>query len=559
MNFLPLIRRYRIHDKTGKSVVFDPNWAQLALYDAVNDQYNAGKPIRQIILKARQLGVSTAIQAFGVANADFNAGSRGLTLAHIIPSSQHLLSMAHYFSESFPFRPMNPEKSRNRTEITWANGSSLKITTAKNVKAGRGMTIQFLHASEVGFWDHGEDTMLAIRQTVPNDPSSAIFLESTANGVGNYFHQQWLAAETGESEFNPLFFPWYNHPEYTIKAIDAEASAFLGFMDEEERALHNMGVGDDRLAWRRWAIRNLASGDVEKFKQEYPSTPEEAFIQSGSNVFPLGNLRSCYDPMRGARGRLRLKDTGEVEFVNDTAGPLTVFRWPSSSQEWGSYIISGDPIRSSGGVYRDYACAQVLNPRTMEQVAIWRGQADPQSFAQILAELGKYYNWGLLVPEMQGGGYATIGKLNGMKYPHIYQHTKQEKVDGRPEQQWGWSTSSRTKPLAISTLLKFIVDETILIHDKETFTEMSNYVVLDDGSYGPGSASLHDDTVSALSIAAYVAWEMLQTMPTYGSSSSLIEEKTFSPQPSVADRISEALEDPGTSWEPWDAQDAVEY
>lgn len=496
MNLNPLIRQLSIVDKKAAQIPLRPNWAQQQYIDTVHASLEANKPIRIIVLKARQIGISTISQAVIFTLAFVFERVRGLVVANEVDNAQHLLGMTNTYWESYPFRRLYTQKYGSRNELAWVEtGSSLRVATARNTKAGRAKTIHCLHASEVAFWEEADTTMLGLRQAVPELPATLICLESTANGVGNWFYATWQAAEQGDVDYVPLFFPWYQHPEYTASAINIPYYD-LRNLDSEERALRAIGISDDRLAWRRWAIRNLANNDVTQFHQEYPTTPEEAFVATGTNVFPVGKLRDIYQPLTGRPGRLT-RDGDSVRFQADIAGPLRVFKWPSRDTDHGVYMVAGDPTHTTRG---DYACAQVINRRTHEQVAVYRGRIDPGSFGEELAKIGAYYNDAVLVPEVEGPGYATVSRLITIGYPHVWFNRLADRTPGKISDHYGWRTTARSKDLAIGWLLKYVVDKDILIHDARTFQEMRDYVTLPSGGYGPASEKGYDDTVMALAI-----------------------------------------------------------
>jgi hypothetical protein len=344
-------------------------------------------------------------------------------------------------------------------------------------------------------------TMGGLDQAFHFEPNTIGVLESTANGVGGYFHDQWYAAEARDIEYVPMFFPWFRHPQYSWNYINQtlqQSTPPLENMDEEERVLRRLGVDDDHLLWRRWAIRNLAQNDLAWFHQEYPSTPEEAFVATGYNIYPLTDLRACYEPIeRPLVGRL-LREGSQVRFVPDISGPLRIYQTPSSDHDWGRYMVAGDPSRVTTG---DFAVGQVINRRTYRQVATWRGRIDGASFGEELAKLGMYYNQALLTCETTGAGYVAMGALINMNYPNLYKHRYADKEPSVIATTFGWDTNHQRKEWMIGFLLKLIVDRTVTIHDKTTFYEMQNYVSLPNGEYGPNSSAGFDDTVTSLAMA----------------------------------------------------------
>lgn len=503
MNLRPLLNRLKIQDRdTGLVVPWDINWAQQEYIDEFHRQWNQKRPVRIIVLKARQLGISTATQGMGFALCFVKPYTQELTVAHEMDSSEHILGMTHRYWEEFDFHDLYTPKYASRKHIEWVETkSSIKVITAGGKGGGRSRTIRFLHASEVAFWEDAETLMGGLRQTVPNAPGTAIILESTANGVGNYFYEAWNEAVDGENEFVPLFFPWWRHPEY--RGSHVRLPEAKGPFDDEEDALRAIIPKDeyaDRIAWRRYAIRNLARNDIHLFHQEYPATPEEAFVASGLNVFPVSHLQACYAPEPGMRGRL-VRDatmrTG-IRFVEDITGSLAVFRRPSKDIDWGQYMIGGDP---TGTIRGDMGAMQVVNRRNGEQVATYRGRIDPMSMAEEMAKLGSFYNGAELAPETTGPGQGTIGRLIEMGYQPLFRSPWADKMPGILSNTYGWNTTFKTKEWAIGHLLKLVVDHDIVIHDATTYSELRDYVTLEGGGYGPASGKGHDDTVMSLAIA----------------------------------------------------------
>lgn len=501
---LPLVKRLSIQDRhTGEVVPFQPNYVQEKYYDEIERQILARRPVRIIVLKARQMGISTATLAFGYAWSFVFHRFHELVIAHETDLSETHLETTDMFWENDPHRIIYHPKNASRKHKSWEEtGSSIRIATAKNVKSGRGKTPRLVHGSEVAFWDKAIVLMTGLNQSIPEAPNTFVFLESTANGVGNYFYQQWQMAEAGQSDYIPMFFPWFDYKEYRASFIGMEYKS-LGPLDEEEIILRKMGVDDDQLSWRRWAIRNKCNNDLNQFHQEYPATPEEAFIASGTNVFPVKKLARCYEPYEPRRGRL-MRNGAKVEFIDDSMGPLSIWRWPSPDRQWGVYMVAGDPTKTTTG---DPACAQVFSRRNLEQVAVWHGKIDAGTFAEELAKLGKYYNDAVITTEITGPGGVTIGRLLALEYPYIWRHSKPDQTPGNVQVNYGWDTTFQSKHTAVGWLLKVVADGDIKIHDKRTFYEMRDYVTLEGGGYGPASKEGgplgeggHDDTVMSLAI-----------------------------------------------------------
>lgn len=491
------------------------NYAQLDFIRRCQHQLDSQGRIRICVLKARQLGLSTIIEGIIFLFSMLQEDSNSLVISHEGKSAQGILKMTKRYWRTYIFRRFHTEEYAGRTQLSWADTrSNIEIATAKNVDAGRSTTIQNLHASEVAFWDDPETLMTGLRQAMPTFGTTALFLESTANGVGNWFHQVCTKARKGQSEFEFAFYPWWDHPEYTASYLpreDAEKYP-LAVLDKEELSLRSrFGLDDERLIWRRYAIENLCQGDVTKFHQEYPSDPDEAFVSTGRNVFPLPLILEHVLLEHGRRGRLVRGQRGKVEFLDDDDGWLTVFRPPSNDREWGVYLLGADPTHTVAG---DNACAQVINRRTLEQVCVYRRKTDPISFAKDIELVGSWYHDAMIAPEKEGPGYATVGALVASNYPLVYQTQNVARAPGHPGDTYGWSTNVATKHLAVSHLLRAIKDPLafvgdtqygLVIHDEETAAEMRDYITTEDGrGYSNGDGSQFDDGVMALAIALTV-------------------------------------------------------
>lgn len=472
--------------------------AQRPFVAKVQELINAGKPVRIIVLKGRQVGISTVTEAILFHWCFMHRGSNALVLSKSTADSEYLFEMTKLMWDNWPFRTMFTESHKSIRRLAWLEtGSSMKIATAKGREVGRGQTIHAVHCSEVAFWPRPEELMLALKQAVPERPGTIMVLESTANGVGNWFHEQWFAAKAGETDFIPMFFPWWRHDEYAFPNTTLQLSDLVE--DEREIMARFPEVGFPQLAWRRWAIRNLCDNDISKFNQEYPNDDHEAFLSTGRNVFPLDSLEKCYAPKRGATGLLTpIRDPLRPQgtFHKDSSGNLTIYKHPAPGQK---YVVAGDPTRTTWG---DPACIQVINRYSFEQVAVWHGHCTPVPFADRLAELGHYYNTATVNCEVEGGGLSSINILTSkMFYPDVWRWRVADKMPGHLTNSYGWSMNWQRKHMAISFVIDKLVQGMLTIHDEITFDQLAGYVVSGDGELGPATTKGCDDAVTSLAIA----------------------------------------------------------
>lgn len=508
----------QIRTKRQTQELFRPNWAQREVVETIERQYRAKEPCRIIVLKARQLGISTLAEGVLFLWALLHHNTNSCVVAHERDSSEDLFDKTKLYYETFPFKSTFPTRYSSRKQMTFeGTGSNIWVLTADNIASGRGRTIHCLHASEVGFWKEPTEAMLALQQTMPNLPGTVQIIESTANGIGNWFESAWSKAKAGDNDYIPLFFPWWREPNYIpcegSFCLDGscprcrEATGALGRLDDDEKDLVRLGCDRTHLAWRRGAIDNKCFGSIDLFHQEYPATDTEAFLAEGVNAFPEPMLRACYEPLAGARFRLVKDETviGGVRAIPDGRGPLRIFRMPSSDQNWGQYFVGADPCH--GIMDGDNAAAHVINRHNKEQVAVWHGKINPIDFADELAKLGAFYNYAMIAPEVDGPGYATVGRLVSI-YPKIWQHRNVDRTVDRQisTSVLGWSTNWKRKQWAINKLAETFEKGQIVLHDETTFQELRVYTFYGANGYGDvygpakGGDFSHDDLVMSLAI-----------------------------------------------------------
>jgi hypothetical protein len=263
---------------------FQLNQAQRYIHQKLETQLKETGKIRALILKGRQQGCSTYVEGRFFWKVTHRIGVRAYILTHEDDATKNLFEMALRYYENSP-ELVRPEKhASNAKELEFgALDSGYRVGTAGNKSAGRSGTVQYFHGSEVAYWPNAEEHAAGALQTVPDQSGTEIILESTANGMGNYFHQLWQKAEAGQSDFIAVFVPWYWQEEYKKKAPEGFR---LDEEDEQYRLAYNLTL--EQMAWRRSKIEELQS--EWKFKQEYPANAAEAFQTSGENIYISAEL-----------------------------------------------------------------------------------------------------------------------------------------------------------------------------------------------------------------------------------------------------------------------------
>ena len=491
-----------IKDKKGRLLKLNQGddfaWAQREFVKTVEYQHNTGQPIRIIILKGRQLGLSTATEALLFLWCFFFPGSNALVVSKDRPSSEKIFEMTKLMWDMWSLRTFFTTTRKSVRRLSWAETySNFSVESAKAKEVGRGGTVQAIHMSEVAFWENQEITA-SLFNSILRQHGTIIVLESTANGVGGFFYDEWMKAKKGESDFIPLFFPWFLHKEYTIRKSSLTRNQLTS---TEKELVNNFALTLGQLAWRRWKIKELGSED--KFKEEFPCTDMEAFLSTGDNVFPLESLAKCYFPVgeecRGqkvgmTRGNL-VNQNGRITFHKDYSAQLKVYKKPGKRMQ---YVVCADPSRTT---YGDPACIQVLNRVSLEQVAVWRGHAVDGDLAELMMLLGFWYNTAILNVEVQGGGAGVVAILIHQRYPNIWRWKRPDRPLGKIGNTFGWVTNTLTKPWGIGSLQHLLVKQGIILHDEVTVGEMMEYTQYDGTEMGPASADGNDDTVMSLMIA----------------------------------------------------------
>lgn len=513
----------KIRDKRAQIVPFKLNPAQQIVMNMIKEDDAKGIPKRYIVLKARQMGLSTLFEALIFHDTANNENKNALIIAHEESASGNLFNMSKLYYEYLPdlIRPMkkysngkvlsfeSPETDERLKAENPGLRSKISIATAGAGEVGRSSTIHSLHVSELAFFPDPKTTMLGLLQAVPDQPNTLVVLESTANGVGDYFHEMWQKATRGENEFTPVFLPWFIDPLYT-RAFRTEAEKDQ-FIDEinvtnidmsgnevhtyEYDLMMKHGLTLEQLNWRRYTMANKCQGDEELFMQEYPSTPEEAFISSGRPKFSIKALKKYQTITKEPkRGYLTNDPNGDIMFIEDPKGYVSIWKQPEAD----SYYCIGADV-AEGLVLGDYSCATVGDSETFDIVAMWHGHIDPDLYGLELIKLARYYNDAYLGVENNNHGLTTLSTIKKNEYWNLFFSKSYDKISDTMTQKLGWTTSVRTKPYMIDKLAEFVREMYLGIYSDEIISEMFTYVIEDNGKTN-AQVGCHDDTVMSTAI-----------------------------------------------------------
>lgn len=459
-----------IRDKQGRLVPLVPNRAQR--------EYSRSCGAKNIVLKARQMGTTTWIAARFFVATITRSGTLTVLVAHDQASAEEIFKIVHRFWANLPQRLRNGALRRSRANVRQMVftrlDSEYRVETAADPDAGRGLTIQNLHASEVARWPRDANATLAsLRATVP--PQGEVVLESTPRGAAGCFYQEWTAA--AETGYVRHFLPWWWEGAYILPQA---GDAAIEMSAEEAELVKAHGLRAEQILYRRKirsSFRRLAI-------QEYAEDAESCFIASGECIFDLDKieqrLKECVSSQGPEQGLL--------------APPKLLRLIPPMPGR--RYVVAADA--AGGGSEGDYACAQVLDVISGMQCAELQAHLSPEDLAREAVKLAKEYNHALIAVERNNHGLTVLAFLaNKEKYPHVYKHRREE----------GLLTTRATRPQMIACIAAVLGDKPELFNSPRLLRELRTFVRHADGRDAAAAGS-HDDCVMAMGIGLLVREEL---------------------------------------------------
>jgi hypothetical protein len=491
-------RMLKIKTKDGEIKPLILNKAQKKFADTVFEGIKAGKPVRIIILKARQMGFSTVTEAIIYYLTSLQEAKNAFIVAQDSDATGNLYDMFRLYHEKVPevIKPMT--KRNNAKKLTFENpsvkereqrknpGLKSKITvqSAEKKVLARSETIHYLHASEVAFWPPSKKKkhLNSLLAALSKEPGTVGVLESTANGMDD-FKKYWDDAVEGRNDFTPLFFPWFEMPDYRKPVPPG-----FELTDEEKELKQRFNLDDEQIQWRRFTIRNDCNGDPRLFRQEYPSVPEEAFLLSGDGIFDNEFIQRLMDAIE-VPGELHEVDIVKNSVIKAASGELRIFRQPEPGKR---YIIGADTAKGKSN--GDYDAAYVIEERSGEMCAVIHGQWDTDLYGKKLDVLGRYYNTALLAVENNNTGESVLNTLyNTCQYPLLFMWKKGD---------LGWNTNNATRPVMISDFKEAIRDQLFPIYCRLLYKECLTFI--DKNGKPQADNGCTDDCIMAYAIALQV-------------------------------------------------------
>jgi hypothetical protein len=406
------------------------------------------------ILKSRQLGISTLAAGYALWLMTFHKDRNVLALATTQATARNLVTKVQFMWDNLPSWLKVESAENNKLSLRLVNGSKIQAKSS-NADAARSEAVSLLIIDEAAFIDNIAETWASAQQTLATGGGAIVL--STPYGTGNWFHQTWVKAESGENDFLPIKLPWYVHPERNQTWRDAQDAL----------------LGDPRLAAQECDCDFSTSGDIV-FYNEYLEYYEKTHIK---------------DPLerRGADQNL----------------------WVWESADYSrDYMVVADVARGDG---KDFSTFHVIDIENSVQVAEYKGQIGTKEFGHLLVGIAAEYNNAMLVIENANIGWATIQVAIDRQYANLYysQRSGEATVDSyfdtyqdHSKMVAGFTMSSKTRPMVIGKFQEYISDRSVTIQSKRLVEEMKVFIW--KNGRAEAQTGYNDDLVMAFGIALYV-------------------------------------------------------
>lgn len=462
---------YWIITKDGTKELFSMNRAQLHFFENY-----LSKPgfifHRHVILKSRQLGFTTFIDIYILDEILFNANREGLIIAHKVQDA------AEIFDRKIDFAIRNmaenvkgaffklQKNSARKIQVVIDYGPESGSTSSINVStSGRSGTFFYVHISEfakmcVMFPKNAAEVETGTFPAVPFD--GFIFIESTAEGMAGrfyeMFHDNWLTRDQitpmkSRVMFLPHFYNWqYDDMEMKkITEIIPVSQMEIGEIDFAEYQIEN-NLTDIEITYYYMKYQQMGGKNsidtVHKLHQEYPTTPEEAFLSTGQTYFPTSKVFSMLQTQKpGIRGELIYNESGDLVFQPLSTGRFEVFKMPEPGMR---YVIGGDT--AEGLAHGDAQVLVVINHKTEDIDAVYRSNVAPDEFINDAFSVGKFYNFALMAIESNKDGLWVNDGLDKLGYINLYYRKVFDDITKNVTKFFGWKTTSATRPFSLASL-----------------------------------------------------------------------------------------------------------
>ena len=569
------------HGEDGDLIPFVMNRAQRAFHADVMKDIEMGVPIRKITLKARQHGISTYIEMlFSWIQKVKKRRWNSVVCAHLQEAAKtirgmYTLSMEHMMPIGGVQYKMTAFDGTSNIKEIKERQCKITVGTAEKPESVRSQNPKLAHFSEVAFYPDTDkkktsSLLSSIIGPMKYIPWTAVFYESTANGIGDYFETEYSRAKKGETAYTCIFLPWFYNQSYAIPIIDSYIDStgkrrkgtindFIKSMSPYEWNLFNLNdeCSLEKVNWYRAKAGELPS--ASKMKQEYPSDDIEAFQDSGSPVFRSEEVEAlrinCKNPefigdlvgdalpqianIEPARRKDILKN---IRFVNNpdameamkssdvkrkvrmTQNKLKIWRMPSPLKIRHRYLVVFDPQKgisdaADWGVIAVFDRLPMMSGERPELVAQFRGHIDKDISIWIATQIATFFNDALLVVE--SNVYDSVVKEDDAEmifetikfhYSNLYTRTDAEKIKEGFPAKWGFNMNRKTKPMVVTNFIGVVREDGYIERDGDALNEARTYEQQTNGSYAAKQGK-HDDILDTRMIGLHVCYTM--PMPSF--------------------------------------------
>lgn len=519
---------YWIITKDGTKELFSMNRAQLHFFE--NYLSKPGFVFhRHIILKSRQLGFTTFINLYILDEILFNANREGIIIAHKVQDAAEIFNRKIDFAirnmaenVKGAFFKLQKDSSR-KIQVVIEYGPEQGSTSGINVAtSGRSGTFFYVHISEfakmcVMFPKNAAEVETGTFPAVPFD--GFIFIESTAEGMAGrfyeMFHDNWLTRDQitpmkSRVMFLPHFYNWqYDDMEMKkITEIIPVSDMEIGEIDfgeyQQEHNLTDIEITYYYMKYIQMGGKNSID-TVHKLHQEYPTTPEEAFLSTGQTYFPVGKVFSMLQTQKpGIRGELINNENGDLIFQPLSTGRLEIFNMPEPGT---TYVIGGDT--AEGLAHGDKQTLYIINHKTEECDGVYISSVPPDELITDAYNIGKFFNWALLGIESNKDGLWVNDGLDKLGYINLYYRKVFDDITKNVTKFFGWKTTSATRPFSLAAL-KAVFLRKVSGFAPALLTEMITFLRNAKGR-PEALAGKNDDVV----MAAAIGYAILQELGKY--------------------------------------------
>lgn len=503
------------------------------------------KPIRVVLLKARQFGGSTFIQIYMAwIQLRRKTSWNSVIAAHINSASLNIRGMYSTLIKNYQhvqtttYRPF--EGSVNTKQIV-ERSNKITVGSMQTPDSIRSEDVAMAHLSEVGLWRQTdgkkpEDLIQSIVGSVLSLPESVIVMESTAKGLGNYFHTTYTQAKKGMNAYTPVFIPWYEIPLDMIDLNEGEDLEIINSFNEYEQYLWKQGATLEGIKWYRFKLREYG-GNTVSMRSENPSNDIEAFQGSGARFFAADVIELQrefnMDPILVgdvfADAQTGPESLDNIEIKEHPNGNLKVWAFPDlvepeTNRKWKnrycvSVDIGGRSKEADDSVIKVFDRKELSSGGMLHPVLKWAGKIDFDRLAWKAAQIATLYGEALLVPEMnkqresdakfdEGSQFYTLVDEIADHYENIYCRTTPEQIREGLPRVYGFHMNSQTKPMVLNTLNKAMRDLIYVEYDSVACDQYDSFENKGDGKTGAVEGS-HDDEVIATAIGVWACIEHL--------------------------------------------------